>query len=120
MVDVKLICAVPAVTVNGALLVSVVPKLIGVFPDNDIVPEPKLIVLEFSLLLRILRAVKLYIPQAIEPFVIKKSAPFPILNALASAHSEPTPLIVIFDAKATPLVVNVLPVLELDSVISPV
>jgi hypothetical protein len=44
----------------------------------------------------------------------------PVFNALPSVHSHPTPFSVIVEANATPLVVNVNPDVDPDSVIAPV
>jgi hypothetical protein len=54
-----------------------------------------------------------------DPFVTIK-LDVPIFNALPRVHPQPTPLTVIAEANATPLVVSVLPVLELERVMSPV
>jgi hypothetical protein len=43
-----------------------------------------------------------------------------LFKALPSVQPHPTPLTVVAEARVTPLVVNVLPVLEPDSVIAPV
>ena len=64
-------------------------------------------------------SVKLYEARSKDPFVTIK-LDVPIFNALPSVQPQPTPLTVIAEANVTPLVVSVLPVLELDSVISPV
>ncbi len=53
-----------------------------------------------------------------EPFVNVK--PPVLVKASANAHSAPTPLTAKLDCSVTPLVVNVLPVLEPDNVIAPV
>ncbi len=44
----------------------------------------------------------------------------PLFNALPSVHSQPTPLTVIRDASATPLVVKVSPVTDPESTKGPV
>ena len=58
--------------------------------------------------------------QSNTPFVkVILFAP-PMDNALPSAHSHPTPFSVMAEANATPLVVNVNPDVDPDSVIAPV
>ena len=115
----QLICAVPAVTVKLAALVSVVPKFIGVLADKATVPDPKSKVLECALLLEIELAVKLYVSKSNSPLIMV-IVEFPISMALPSAHSELTPFTSIEDASTTPFVVNVNPDVDPDSVIAPV
>jgi hypothetical protein len=117
--DEKFNCAVPGTTDKFALVVSVDPKLTGEDPDRVCVPDPKSIVLEFWLSEAICDAVRLYVTHLKEPFVMVKEVD-PASNALPSDHSELTPFTVIADANATPLVVNVNPDVDPDSVIKPV
>ena len=115
----QLICAVPAVTVKLAALVSVVPKFIGPLADKATVPDPRSKVLECALSLEIELAVKLYVSKSNNPLIMV-IVEFPILRALPSVHSELTPFTSIEDANATPFVVNTLPAVDPESVITPV
>ncbi len=59
LVALQLICEVPEINVSVAAAVSVVPNNKVLDPDNVVVPEPRLIVLEFVLLALIDPAVRL-------------------------------------------------------------
>ena len=91
------------------------PPLFGM----EIVLEPKPIVLEFALFDDSVEVFTLYVEKSNDPFVTVIAVDTRV-NALPKVHPQPTPLTVTVEAKETPLVVNVLPVLEPDSVIAPV
>ena len=107
---------VPALKVSAALEDSVVPKSIGV-DEQEIVLEPKEIVLPFVPEETIVEAVNAYPAVSKAPFVTDSE---PIVNALPKLHPQLTPFTVIADESVTPLLVNVLPVADPDSVIAPV
>ncbi len=117
--DPKLSCEVLDVKVRLALVVSVLPKSIGVEPESVAVPVPKFIVREFALFEPIPLAVKLYVARFNEPFTTLIPLRL-IVKALPSVHSQPTPLTVMADANATPLVVKVSPVTDPERTKGPV
>lgn len=104
---------VPELKVSAALEDSVVPKSIGV-DAQEIVLDPKEIVLSFITEETIVEAVNAYPAVSKDPFVTDSE---PIVNALPSAHPQLTPFTVIADESVTPFVVNVLPVAEPDKTI---
>jgi hypothetical protein len=59
LVALQLICEVPEINVSVAAAVSVMPNNKVLDPDNVVVPEPRLIVLEFVLLALIDPAIRL-------------------------------------------------------------
>lgn len=107
---------VPASKTNEALTDSVVPKSIGV-DEVETVLEPNFNVRLFNPDDVIVVAVSAYPVVSKEPFTMDKAF---IVNAVPSVHSAPTPFTVKAEAKETPFVVNVFPVVDPDSVIAPV
>lgn len=109
---------VPALKVRLIALAKVLPKLIAVFAESVMVPDPNVTVLELLFALVTSVAVKLYVLVSKAPFVTVRLATA-ISSALPSTHPHPTPFTVIDEPSDTPLVVNVLPVAEPDNVMLP-
>ena len=88
-------------------------------PDVATVEDPKFIVRELVVVETSPAHVKLKVEVKNDPFVTVNEA-VPIVKASANVHSHPTPLTVVAEASAIPLVVMVLPVNDPDNVIVPV
>ena len=107
---------VPALSVKLTLLLNV----IGVDPLNVMVEEPSVMVLLLASVDVKAKEVTEKLAVSNDPLVKIIWLPVPLLNALPSVQPQSTPFTVTVEANATPLVVNVLPVVDPESVSAPV
>lgn len=105
---------VPALKLRFVELV----KLIGVPPLSVTALLPKVIERVCALLEIKEEAVTLKFPVLKDPLVTVNEE-LPILTALPRVHPQPTPFILVALFKVTPLVVNVLPVVEPERIMLP-
>jgi hypothetical protein len=123
-VEDRFIWEVPALNARLAVAVGVKPKFIGVLnPSIVSVDEPRLIEVVFAPVANIYAAVTAKLAVEKAPFTTLTPAFIPRFAALPKDHPQPTPLIrmtSVFEVRATPFVVNVLPVVEPDNTMPPV